>query len=104
MTPITSCLVPSRFDIVIDGRRYGYVFKESYFNWKMRGECVRWKARMDIPERIDSRPVFGDGCFAANSLDDAVLLAFENFARSGELTDSEYARLAMRIFEGTSVH
>lgn len=98
-----SCLEPSTFDIVVGGQRYGYVFRESYFNWVKRRDCVRWKARMNWPHLLDLPPMFGERYEVADTMGEAILLAFEEFSKSDDDKLDEYARIAAALFVGADV-
>lgn len=96
-----SCLIPSHFDIVVDGQRYGVVYRDIYFNWVLRRNAVRWFARMDIAERISPSSSFLDvDCIKAETLDEAVHLAFEDLAaNTAEISLTESAQVAMSLFK-----
>lgn len=94
-----SHLLPVRYDIMVDGKRYGYAFREANISLYDLRERVRWIARMDIPDRVDSRSSFHHQYAVSDTLDDAVQLAFEDFAARDDLAMNEYVKIAKQLFE-----
>lgn len=93
-----SCLVPMRQDIIVNGKRYGYVFKDPYYDWCDRKPRDRWMARMTMPEFVDPIPVFGFRHEEGATLEEAIRLAFEEFKKGEDLTPDEYAEIEMALF------
>lgn len=91
-------LRPAQYDIMVDGKRYGVAIRVQWFNWTTRMDQVAWKAVMDLPDRFKRLPVYDRLYEKADSMDEAVLKAFEEFARGGELSLDEYARIGMALF------
>lgn len=96
-----SCLEPVQLAIVIDGVRYGTAKRVTHFNWFSRKWCSTWLARIDSPDLADYRShFFGDHLFTkGDTLDEAIHNAFEDFAKSNELSQNELAQLAVKLFK-----
>lgn len=95
-----SCLIPSSHDIIVNGVRYGVVWKiDDYDIWR-RKPVTKWRARFDTPDQIEYvtyrwflEPYFSE----AEIMEDALFLAFEEFVCSNNLPEDECARIDLAL-------